>query len=154
MQVTINIQKLIDDIRRKSHLEFANVQDPTVRYKKEVGSEKIGEIKRDLEEAASTIVNECYRFLSAPVNYDVDNTVPAITDYVFVIVGSSRRFDGKEKAVAQKIHEAMVDLALQKYYISVSEADLANAHQKQATAGILELKRMLTQKRPPKIIEL
>ena len=153
MQININIQRVIGDIRTKSHLELANVADPTVRYKIEAGTEKIGEIKRDLASAVSSVQNECFRYISGTAMDVATDEISPDSEIVFDLVGGSRRFDGKEIAIAQKIHEILVDLTLQKYYISVSEANLSKAHEKQAMAGIIELKILLCQKRPPRIIE-
>lgn len=153
MRIQINIQRLIGDIRTKSRLELANMQDATARYRIEVGTEKLGEIQRDIESSVSSLVGECYRFLSAPVMDIADNQLSDESKIVFDLIGGARRFDGKEKALAQKIHEVLVDLTMQKYYISVAAGELSKAHEKQAVAGIAELNRLLRQKGVPKYID-
>lgn len=153
MEIRINVQRLIGDMRNKSHLELANLADPTARYKMEVGTEKLGEIKRDIESAVSTLVQELFRFLNAAPIDIADDDINPESEIVFELSGSSRRFDGKEKAIAQKIHEALVDLTLSKYYLSVSAGDLAKSHEGQAAGSIVEINRMIRQKGVPKLVE-
>ena len=153
MQIEINIQRVINDIRGKSHLELANIADATARYKMEAGTEKMGEIKRDLESAVSTVQDECFRFISNAAMDIATDEISADSEIVFTFVGGARRFDGKENAIANKIHEILVDLTLQKYYLSVSAGDLSKAHEKQAEKELAELNKMLRQKGVPKLVE-
>lgn len=153
MEIKLNIGKIVNDVRTKSHLEVANVQDPTARYKIEAGTEKLGEVKRDLAAAVSTLIQECYRFLDAPGIDDADNSLTDAEDITIVILGGSRRLYGKEKALAQKLHEIAVDLTMHKFYASVSQADLSKQHASLAATGIASLEAMLRQKRPPKYLD-
>lgn len=153
MEIKLNINKIVNDVRTKSHLEVATVQDPTARYRVEAGTEKMGEIKRDLAAAVSTIVQECYRFLDAPGVDDADNMLTDAEELTFVILGGARRLYGKEKALAMKLHEVAVDLTLHKFYASVSHADLSKQHASLAATGIAQIESMLRQKRPPKYLD-
>lgn len=153
MEIRINIQRLITDIRRKSQLELANMQDATARYRIEVGSEKLGEIKRDLESAIASLSTELFRFMSVPAVDIAEDEISPESVIVFELNGSTRRFDGKEKSFARKIHEVLVDLTMHKYYLSVSAGELAKSHENQAAGGIVELNRMLRQKNVPKLVE-
>lgn len=153
MEIRLNIGKIINDVRTKSHFEVASVQDPTARYKIEAGTEKLGEVKRDLAAAVATLVQECYRFLDAPGIDDVDNNITDAEELKLVVFGGPRRLYGKEKALAQKLHEIAVDLTLYKFYASVSQADLSKQHSSQAATGITSLEAMLRQKRPPKYLD-
>jgi len=152
MQVTLDIETIIRDIRTKSHLEVASVSDPTARYRVEAGTEKLSEVRRDIAGAVSSLVNDCYRFLDMGGNGEVDDSISG--DKVVLNVNAGpRRMDGKEKALAQKIHEIVVDLAMQKFYVSVAQVDMSKAHQAQAVSGIAELESMLRRKRPPKYVD-
>lgn len=153
MDIKLNIAKIINDVRTKSHFEVSSVQDPSARYRIEAGSEKLGEVKRDLAAAISTLIQECYRFLDAPGIDDADNSLTDAEEVTLVILGGSRRLYGKEKALAQKLHEIAVDLTLYKFYASVSQSDLSKQHSSLATTGIAELQSMLRQKRPPKYLD-
>lgn len=152
MQVTIDIEKIIRDIRTKSHLEVANVADPSVRYRVEAGTEKISEVRRNVAGAVSTLVNDCYRFLDMPGVDGADDEI-AGDKVVLEVAAGPRRIEGKEKALAQKIHEIIVDLAMQKFYVSVSQIETSKAHAAQAEAGKAELLAMLRRKRPPKYVD-
>ena len=152
MQVTLDIETIIRDIRTKSHLEVASVADPSARYRVEAGTEKLSEVKRDIAGAVSSLVNDCYRFLDMAGTGEADDTI-AGDKVVLRVSAGQRRMDGKEKALAQKIHEIIVDLSLQKFYVSVSQIDLSKAHQAQAVTGIAELEAMLRRKRPPKYLD-
>lgn len=152
MQITLSIDRIIKDIRTKSHLEVSSIADPSARYKVEAGTEKLSEIKRDIAGAVSSLVNECYRFLDMPGVDEEDDSISG-ADIVLGVSAGLRRLDGKEKAITQKIHEAVVNFALQKFYTSVSQMDLSSVHQAQARADIEELERMLRRKRPPKYID-
>ena len=152
MQVTLDIETIIKDIRTKSHLEVASVADPAARYRIEAGTEKLSEVKRDIAGAVSSLVNDCYRFLDTAGTDGADDTISG-DNIVLNVNAGPRRLDGKEKAFAQKVHEIIVDLSMQKFYISVSQIDLSKAHQAQATAGITELENMLRRKRPPKYLD-
>ena len=153
MEIRLNTAKIINDVRTKSHLEVANIADPSVRYKVEAGTEKMGEIKRDLAAAVSYLVQECYRFLDMPGVEDANNQITDSEELVFVIAGGARRLYGKEKALAQKLHEITVDLTMNKYYASVSHADLSKQHASLAANGIASLTALLRQKRPPKYLD-
>ena len=152
MQVTLDIETIIRDIRTKSHLEVAGVADPAARYRVEAGTEKLSEIKRDIAGAVSSLVNDCYRFLDMAGGNEVDDTI-AGDKVVLNVNAGPRRMDGKEKALAQKIHEIIVDLSMQKFYVSVAQVDMSKAHQAQAVTGIQELESMLRRKRPPKYLD-
>lgn len=153
MEIRLNIGEIVKDVRTKSHNEVSNVQDPTARYKIEAGTEKLGEIRRDLAAAVSTIVQECYRFLDAPGVDDADNSLTDGDALTFVVLGGARRLYGKEKALAQKLHSIAVDLTLHKFYASVSQADLSKQHASLAATAVAELESMLRQKRPPKYLD-
>ena len=152
MQVTLDIETVIRDIRTKSHLEAASVADPAARYRVEAGTEKLSEVKRDIAGAVSSLVNDCYRFLDMPGTGEADDII-SDGKVVLNVSAGQRRMDGKEKAVAQKIHEIVVDLSLQKFYVSVTQLEMSKAHQAQAVTGIAELESMLRRKRPPKYVD-
>lgn len=152
MKVTLSIDNIIKDIRTKSHLEVASVTDPSARYRIEAGSEKLAEVRRDVAGAVASLVESCYRFLEMKGTDEVDDSV-GDKDIVLELVAGPRRMAGKEKAVTQKMHEIVVDFAMQKFYVSVSQLDLSKAHQAQATAGVTELEQMLRRKRPPAYID-
>ena len=152
MQVTLDIETIIRDIRTKSHLEVANVADPAARYRVEAGTEKLTEVRRNIAGAVSSLVNECYRFLDMAGTGESDDTI-AGDKVVLNVTAGPRRLDGKEKAFAQKIHEIVVDLAMQRFYVSVAQVDMSKAHQSQAVAEIAELETMLRRKRPPKYLD-
>ena len=152
MEIRLNIEGIIKDIRTKSHLEVASVADPAARYRIEAGTEKLSEIKRDIAGAVSTLVEKGYRFMDAP-GIDAEDDSVTEKDVVLILSVGPRRMEGKEKAVTQKIHEAVVNLALQKFYVSVSQVDLSRAHHAQATANIDEIEQMLRRKRPPKYLD-
>ena len=153
MEIKLNIARIIKDIRTKSHLELAAVADPTARYKYEAGTEKLAEIKRDIAAAVSSLVQECYRFLDMPGIDDADNAITDTEELTFILTAGARRMEGKEKALAQKIHEIVVDLSLHKFYASVSHADLSKQHSSLAATGLGELSAMLRTKRPPKYLD-
>lgn len=153
MDIKLNIGDIIKDVRTKSHFEVANVQDQTARYKIEAGTEKLGEVKRDLAAAVSTLIQECYRFLDAPGIDEADNSLTDAEELTIIVEGGPRRLYGKEKALAQKLHEIAVDLTLHKFYASVSQADLSKQHASLAATGIATLESMLRQKRPPKYLD-
>lgn len=153
MDIKLNIGKIVNDVRTKSHLEVANVADPAARYRIEAGTEKLGEVKRDLAAAVSTLVQECYRFLDAPGVDDADNLLTDAEELTITVLGGPRRLYGKEKALAMKLHEIAVDLTLHKFYASVSQADLSKQHASLAATGIASLEAMLRQKRPPQYLD-
>lgn len=153
MEIRLNTEAIIKDVRTKSHHEVASIPDPTLRYKAEAGTEKMGEIKRDLAAAVSYLVQECYRFLDMPGVDDANNRISDAEELVFEISGGARRLYGKEKAIAQRIHEITVDLTLNKFYASVSQADLSKQHASLAASGITSLEALLRQKRPPKYLD-
>lgn len=152
MEIRLSIEGIIKDIRTKSHLEVASVADPSARYIVEAGTEKLPEVKRDIAGAVSSLVDKCYRFLDAP-GIDMEDDSINGKDVRIILSAGPRRMEGKEKAVAQKLHEIVVNLAMQKFYVSVSQVDLSRAHQAQATANIEELEQMLRRKRPPKYLD-
>jgi len=157
MEIKLSVKRLVNDIRSKSHLTVANIADPSARYNAEAGSEKTAEILRDISDAVSSAVHQCYRFLDSPgIDLaDNQNTLLDSGEVVFSFRGiGSRRLDGKEKPLADKLHSIVVSLALQKYYLSVAQADLSKTHGVAALSAMQELDAMLHQKRPPKFLDL
>lgn len=157
MEIKLKVKRLVNDIRSKSHFTVATIADPSARYNAEAGSDKTAEILRDISDAVSSAVQQCYRFMDSP-GIDVADDMMTLLDegeVVFTFPGiGARRMDGKEKALADKLHAIVVSLALQKYYLSVAQAELSKTYAVTAISGMQELEALLRQKRPPKFLDL
>lgn len=154
MTVTITYESILKDIKRTSQMEMANVADPDARYRAEAGTEKEARILRCVTEAVSLMRLSCHDFeVSELINGtteadDADSVAPR--SYTFSLEAGERRLEGKSKTVATLLHENIVNLAMQRFYVSVSQPSLANAHGELAAAASKNLDAALHTKRRPR----
>lgn len=152
MDITINTSELYFDIRNKSHLQAASIQDVDLRYSIEAGSEKKAEIDRCIAEAEAKVLLMCSRFLSSTTEANANNnTLP--TAYTYSFTANSRRLGNKGDAIAKTIHSAIVSMALSKFYVSVNMIDMAKSEELVAGNAVALLEKMLNEKQPPVLPE-
>ena len=152
MEIKILTSELKFDIKNKSHNEVSSIEDVNLRYMAEAGTEKESEIDRCIIEAEARVRLVCGRFLkrvtaSTPQNNALPESLPE--SYTYEFVDNPRRLDNKEKAMADSIHFAIVNLALSKFYVSVSQTGLANTHDAMATNALSLIENALYDKLPP-----
>lgn len=152
MTITIDVKELFFDIRNKSHYEVSSISDTNQRYISEAGTEKTQEIYRCIIEAEARVRLMCSRFLTpATKNYGADNKLPSDIpeSFTYTFKVNKRRQEHRGKAIADNLHEAIVNMALSRFYITVNQAGLAETHDKLAGRSISLLDRMLFEKLPP-----
>lgn len=151
MTVTIQTSELLFDIRNKSHLEVASIENLDRRYAAEAGTEKTEEILRCIIEAEARIRLMCERFLEKVTEGEAISDLPSIVpeSYTYQFVSNARRQDCRAEITANTIHSAIVNLALSTFYVSVSQMEMAKTHDALATSRVQLLEKMLFEKLPP-----
>lgn len=171
MEVTINTEELFFDIKNKSHYEVSSIQDVNLRYIAEAGSEKTHEVFRCIIDAEAIVRLMCNKFVStveekyaeqAPedegtatvastTTKESINNIPeeVPTSFVYTFVDNPRRHDNRGQVLANSIHSAIVSMALSKFYVSVNQMELSQAHDALAKNAVVLLERMLYEKKQP-----
>lgn len=150
MQVEIRISDVVYDIRNKSHLEVATIEDVNKRYLIEAGTEKLDEIHRCIIEADSRVRFSLRRFLARDNEGDISiENIPTTLIYAMSI--SERRSRSNGAILSSMIHAALVSMALSLFYLSVGEAELHKRHAAMAENQINIIETTLGVKMPPRM---
>jgi len=150
MLITLSVDELMRDIKKKSHREVEErIADVEARYRAEAGTEKEDEITRCMVEAASALSHRLHRYLRTYYQDEADDQLGIPEAFVFDFAFSERRAEGKAQPLTDYMHSFVVDLTLSRFYSSVSQQELSNIHSQKAleTAGLLE--DMIYTKKPP-----
>ena len=150
MVIELYKQELLDDIRMKSHLEMANIEDVEARYRVEAGSEKIEDITRCLGEGLGAVRHRCIRFLKEEITEHSDNLSYLPDTFTFNLSLSERRAIGKNEPLTRAMHSLVVEYALAKFYSDVSQIELSNKHSALAINAGNEIDDLLYTKLPPR----
>lgn len=150
MTITITKNNVIGDARLKSHLEVATIEPADLRYKIEAGAEKDDELYQSLQDAHNALVHICRRFIT-PVTETTgsDDLETSDDSYVYNLTLSARREQTIAGPLAKAMHAYLVDSVLNKFYISVSQDALANAHERKMLAKQGEIEDLLYTKMQP-----
>lgn len=141
--IAIGLDDIVRNLMNKSHLESAATQeDVERRYVVEAGTEKSGEIGLCVDEALSSIMVRCNRFVSS---YDLGPS-----SVVIRFSGSPRRFENKEAQLRSLVVSYVVDNALARYFSSVAQGGLAEARRGQMLATLDMIEELLYLKLPPR----
>lgn len=155
--ITIKLQstELLFDIRNKSHQECEAIADIDARYRTEAGSEKTDEVRRCLTEAVSRLDKSLHRWLvksyAEKTRYD-DADIPSEDyelSYVYDFAWTPRQGEGKDKMLADLMHDYVVSATLAKFYAIVSAQDLSNMHSTLALEAGNNIIEMLALKSAP-----
>ena len=149
--MTIELIKsiILEDIRKKSYYECQSVPDIDARYRTEAGTEKMDEIRRDMEEGFMQLNRRCVRWLNNSYTAFADNTQPESESMVYDFKISERRANGKIEPLTDAMHRLVVEYALSKFYSTVNAVDLSNKHSLHAIDAANEIDELLYTKQPP-----
>ena len=151
MTVTLYISELLYDLKNKNDLEVSALPDAEIRYRVQAGSEKDDELKRDIIEATAHLSSELSRFLTHRYYTDSDNIIGLPDAIVFDFAPNERRHINKIPAVADMLHSIIVNMAMGRYYQSVSMADLAKERESRAALDLKTIQTLIYEKLPPPI---
>lgn len=140
---------ILEDIRKKSYYEVQAIPDIDARYKTEAGTEKMDEIRRDMEDGFMQLNRRCSRFLNNTYTAFADNILPESESYVYDFKISERRATGKAEPLTAAMHSLVVEYALSKFYSVVGSADLSSKHSLQAIDAANMIDELLYTKQPP-----
>ena len=149
MKIIINMNELLFDIRKKNELETSGMTDAEQRYLATAGTEKEDELIRDVQNAAAQVSGQIMRFLSHRFFSETDNSPNRTDAFVYEFFPAERRQVNKIPAMADILHSLIVNLALARFYESVSQPNLANVRKTSATEDMAALRQMLYEKTPP-----
>lgn len=151
MEVSIDIKDIVDDIRAGVTSETDTLKDEAIRDRVRLAA-NTRMLKRSISGASAVLVQDIHRFLRPEVT-DIADDGEVHGTITYELIGSARRFDGKEKSIALKLHEALVELSLQRFLATVGLADLSKLHAGQAVNVLTELEALMRQKSVPKLVE-
>ena len=149
IQIKLKKSELMFDIKDKSHLETAQIEDVTARYRIENGTEKQDEIERCLTECIARLTKLVFRYLKKAYVIEADDLLNIPEQYVFDFDLTEREGTGKAQAMADLMHDYIVSYTLAKFYASVSAGDLSNSRSALAMAAGNEITELLFTKAAP-----
>lgn len=153
MTITINKSDLVFDIKNKSHLEVASIENIDQRYIAEAASDKEDEITRCIMDAVAKVRYMCGRFLEQDADStsseSISSSLSSDSSFSFSFTENARRYSNRKQEIASTMHSAIVSMALSKFYISVSQPGLAQSHDVVAANAVALLEKMLCEKLPP-----
>lgn len=149
--MTIELFKsdILEDISKKSYKECQSIPDIDARYRTEAGTEKMDEIRRDMEEGFMQLNRRCMRFLNNQYTAFADNKQPESESYVYEFKISERRAIGKIEPLTSAMHVLVVEYALSKFYSVVNNIEMSNKHSLLAISAANEIDELLYTKQPP-----
>lgn len=149
MTINISSDSVISEMRQKSHFEVQNIQDPKLRDNARAGLEKMDELGRCVVVADAQLRSLLTRYLQTVAAETVSPGITVPTTLSFVLSLSERRDANKSAQLPQMMRDYIVNLALSKYYATVSVADLASKRGNEAAAIGVDIIRILFHKNPP-----
>lgn len=149
MNITIVYSEVLFDLQNKNREEVRSIQEPQARYQAEAGSNKTDEVRRCLQEAFSQVESMYVRFINSSSDNDASNVLEEGDDRSLVFEVSDRRASGKSQVIADTIHSLIVNHALQKFYNTVQQPELAAKRNSLAEADASMLNKLLYEKLPP-----
>lgn len=151
IDVTLQRDELLLDIRNKSQQELADVADVRQQYHSVAGTDKDEDISRSLTEAVALLMSLCHEYIVAEEEEGtgVDDT-PATEDIEISLVLSDRK-DGRllQLVFAADMHGFVVERTLEFYYCSTPARALATVHAARAKVYEDELLRLMYRKGKP-----
>lgn len=150
MRITIDTQELLFDIRNTSHHEVAGIADVEQRYRTEAGSDKMETIYRCLAASQGTLTALCDKILvGEPLTTDASNILGGLPEQIEFELNLTRRFAGREQAIADAFHAFLVDSTLSMFYRNVNAPDLSKPHTDNMVVDINHIDNLLYKKRRP-----
>lgn len=156
--IRINSAEVLYDIKSKSHTEVTvAVPDESQRYRIEAGTEKEDEIKRCIEQAFAEASGMLARWLIGEYTDDGDittykNQAVSLPDYlVFYFDWSERRYREKHATLTTLLFSLIVNLAMERFYLSVQAEALAKVRAGQAQSDMSQIQSLVYYKGAPKI---
>lgn len=150
MEIIINIDEILFDIRNKSHEECsAAIADAEARFRAEAGNHKNEELYRSLRSVHAALQRRVVRFLRNSHEKTGANDMYIPTSFVYEFEMSERRAQGKVQALADAMHDYLVHYTLAKFYATVTQGELSNKHSLLTGECEAEIMAILYDKMPP-----
>lgn len=153
LTITIEPDRVRDDVRLKSHLQTKTIPDPEARDAARADIVKLDEINRSLLSARSDLLDILNPFLSEDTSSTGDDKYAEASldnQMSFAFDITNRRLNNRAKAIADAIHAYLVDNVLHRFYLSVAQGDLAAVEAQQLAADKSNLENLLYTKLRPK----
>lgn len=149
MKVEITKQRIIEDIRIKSHYDAQHIKDLEERDAARVDDEDVDEITRDLINAVSSLYGVAGRYLEKDTTYMAGDALSLPATIVFKFSFAERRLDGKAQALADAIHSYLVNYTLSLFYNAAANADMAQKRAQMALADRTLVETLVFTKKAP-----
>ena len=152
VSITIKMASLKSDILVKSFMNTARVKDPADQYAVRAGEENSKEVDQCLQDAFSSLKAVCRPFLATTNDTAGNDALDAnigVTDQTLTFDVTVRRTANFADALAQAMHQYLVNASLRRFYTTAMMPDLVSAY----TAGEAEayntIKGLLYRKAEP-----
>lgn len=151
LTITLLTDPILTEIKQKSFQETENIPDPLVRYNSRAAEENQAEVVRCILNGLSQLSRRCGRFLRAGHPSSVDNISGLPESYEFEFNFSERRGVNKAEALVDVMNAFVVQYALSRFYATVNQGELSNAHSLAALDYGNQIDELLYTKQPPRV---
>jgi len=148
--VTIKTASLLSDLRIKSQMNTERIKDAGDRYAVRAAEHNDDEVMEGLQEAWRTLIAVCRRFLAATDDTAGSDTFgTGTTDKTLSFDVTQRRSSNIGDALAQAIHEYLVDGTLRRFYSSAVMPDLVTLYGAAEKAALDAIMNLIYRKMEP-----
>lgn len=150
--ITLDPDRIRDDVRMKSHLQTRTIADPIARDAARADIVKLDEINRDLLSARADLLDILNPFLGPDSTNGGDDAFAEVDlgdQFKFEFDVTNRRLDNRAKSLSDAMHAFLVDDVLHRFYLSVAQGDLANVAASQMELDKQNIERQLYTKLRP-----
>lgn len=140
---------MLGDMKVKSHAEVASIPDNKTRYLAELGTEKLPEAHQCINNAAADVNAILRPFLSGTAESSANDSYDSSSDITYTLSVTTRKAAGLATPLAKAIHSYIVNSALEKFYISVARADLAEHRRAELSSSAAAINNLIYQRSSP-----
>lgn len=133
----------------KSHSEAARIPDADQRYLVELGTEKEAEANQCINDAASEVRAMLRPLLAEGSGASANDGYDTTASIVYTFSVTARKAPGMASALSTAIHAYIVNSALGKYYVSVAQGDLAEAHRSRLALELATINNIIYRRKSP-----
>ena len=149
--MTIQLDKttLIQEFNQKSHFASRGIADIEQRLNNRSGDEEQQEAERCILTALYSARGFLSKWLADDSDVITDDGLGEEGHYTLELLLSTRRAEGKAKALTMLIHSYVVATALYHFYTTMGYADAAKRFIEEAQASKKEIITLIHSKTPP-----
>lgn len=148
MRIEINTAEVINNVKDKSRRD-CEALDVDTRYRYEVGTEKMDEVKRIMTQVQARFKRFVTNYLVRAWQTEASNEIGMPEYFIYDLLFSDRRAANKMQELADLAHEYFVAYTLAKYYGGVGAQELSNTYSLLVAEAARELDELINTKTAP-----